>query len=89
MIDWARAAGIGRGATIHGLRKTLGKLLAESGATTREPMDILGHDAIAHAELYSREAEQRHLARAGMAKLPGASRKLTVIDGGKAEDGDG
>jgi integrase len=89
MMDWTKAAGIGKGATIHGLRKTLGKLLAESGATTRELMDILGHDAIAHAELYSREAEQRRLARAGMAKLPGGARKLTVIGGGKAEKGDG
>ena len=89
MIDWTRAAGVGKGATLHGLRKTLGKLLAESGATTRELMDILGHDAIAHAELYSREAEQRRLARTGMAKLPGGSPKLTVIGGGKAENGDG
>lgn len=89
MMDWTKAAGIGKGATIHGLRKTLGKLLAESGATTRELMDILGHDAIAHAELYSREAEQRRLARAGMAKLPGGTRKLAVIGGGKAEKGDG
>ena len=69
MQAWTTAAGIGPGATLHGLRKTLGKLLAESGATTREIMDILGHDDIAHAELYSREAEQKRLARAGMGKL--------------------
>ncbi len=81
MMGWTEAAGIEKGATIHGLRKTLGKLLAESGATTRELMDILGHDAIAHAELYSREAEQRHLARTGFAKLQG--NHLSVIKGGK------
>lgn len=69
MQDWTRAAGIGPGTTLHGLRKTLGKALAESGATTRELMEVLGHTDIKHAELYSREAEQKILAEAGMGKL--------------------
>lgn len=69
MQDWTRAAGLPSGVTMHGLRKTLGKLLAEGGATTRELMDVLGHTDIQHAELYSREAEQRRLAKSGMAKL--------------------
>lgn len=69
MQDWTKRAGIPPGYTLHGLRKTLGKMLAESGATTREIMSILGHDSIAHAELYTREAEQKTLARAGMQKL--------------------
>jgi site-specific recombinase XerD len=38
-------------------------MLAEAGATTRELRAILGHDDIAHAELYSREAEQRGFRR--------------------------
>lgn len=83
MMAWTDSAGLPAGATIHGLRKTLGKLLAESGATTRELMDILGHDAIAHAELYSRAAEQRRLAKQGFAKLQGS--RLKVIDGGKGK----
>lgn len=66
MQAWTRAAGIGPGATLHGLRKTLGKLLAEGGATTRQIMAVLGHSDIDHAELYTREAEQRTLARDGM-----------------------
>lgn len=69
MQDWTKAAGIGPGTTLHGLRKTLGKMLAEEGATTRQLMDILGHTSIAHAELYTREAEQRKLAGDGMRKL--------------------
>lgn len=69
MQDWTRAAGLSPGVTLHGLRKTMGKLLAEGGATTRELMDVLGHTDIQHAELYSREAEQRRLAKTGMAKL--------------------
>ena len=76
MQDWTRAAGLGEGATLHGLRKTLGKLLAESGATTRELMDVLGHEDIAHAELYSREAEQRHMARSAIGKLERAKPTL-------------
>jgi integrase len=69
MQDWTKRAGIPPGYSLHGLRKTLGKMLAESGATTREIMSILGHDSIAHAELYTREAEQKKLASAGMQKL--------------------
>lgn len=69
MQEWTEKAGLKPGHTLHGLRKTLGKLLAESGATTRELMAVLGHDDIAHAELYSREAEQRSLASEAMRKL--------------------
>lgn len=75
MQKWTRAAGIPPGHTLHGLRKTLGKALAEHGATTREIMDLLGHDNIAHAELYTREAEQKILAAAGMQKLMNWRRK--------------
>lgn len=69
MAHWTQMAGMPKGCTIHGLRKTLGKMLAESGATTRQLMDTLGHDDIAHAELYSREAEQERLARDGMSRV--------------------
>ena len=69
MRDWTRSAGLPPGYTLHGLRKTRGKLLAEHGATTRQLMAILGHSDIAHAELYTREAEQRRLAEDGMRKL--------------------
>lgn len=75
MQQWTKAASIPPGHTLHGLRKTLGKALAEHRATTRELMGILGHDNIAHAELYSREAEQRILAAAGMEKLMNWRRK--------------
>ena len=65
---WTGRAGL-EGTTLHGLRKTLGKLLAEEGATTRELMDALGHDAIAHAELYSREAAQETMAKSAFGKV--------------------
>jgi integrase len=69
MQEWTSLAGLASGHTLHGLRKTLGKMLAEAEATTRELMAVLGHDDIAHAELYTREAEQKKLARAAMHKL--------------------
>lgn len=75
MQDWTKAAGIPPGYTLHGLRKTLGKALAEHGATTRQLMDMLGHDDMKHAELYSAEAEQRHMAAAAMATLVNWRRK--------------
>lgn len=69
MIEWTTCADLPRGCTIHGLRKSLGKLLAETGSTTRQLMETLGHDNIEHAELYSREAEQQRLARDAMTRL--------------------
>ncbi len=69
MADWTHSADMPKGCTMHGLRKTLGKMLAETGATTRQLMETLGHDDIEHAELYSREAEQQRLARDAMTKV--------------------
>lgn len=78
---WCASAGLD-GTTLHGLRKTLGKILAEQGATTRELMDVLGHDAIAHAELYSREADQETMARAALNKATDRLRpRLRVVGG--------
>jgi integrase len=81
MADWTRSASMPPGYTLHGLRKTLGKMLAEQGATTRQLMAVLGHDDIAHAELYSREAEQRRLAKAAIDKLVGL--RLTTTKRGQ------
>ena len=69
MTHLTEKAGLPKGSTAHGLRKSLGKLLAEGGASTRQLMDTLGHDDIAHAELYSREASQERLAKEAMSKV--------------------
>lgn len=69
MADWTKSAGLPKGCTLHGLRKTLGGMLAEGGATTREIMDTLGHTDIKHAELYTKSANQERLARAGLQKV--------------------
>lgn len=75
MQAWTAKAGLPPGYTLHGLRKALGKALAEGGATTRQIMAVLGHDDIEHAELYSREAEQKRLAQDGMRLLLPVSKK--------------
>jgi integrase len=61
MADWTKSAGLPPGYTLHGLRKTLGKMLAESGSTTREIMDTLGHTDI--------QARRALLARSGTGAL--------------------
>jgi hypothetical protein len=69
MQEWVRGVGLPPGHRLHGLRKTLGKMHAESGATTGQIMAILGHDGTKHAELYTADAEQRQLAADGMRRL--------------------
>lgn len=69
MAHWTKLAGIDPGCTFHGLRKTLGKYLAEEGATAKQSAGILGHDDLDHVELYSREAEQERLAVDGLQLL--------------------
>jgi len=69
MAHWTKLANLEPGCTFHGLRKTLGKYLAEGGATAKQSAGILGHDDLDHVELYSREAEQELLAVAGMSLL--------------------
>jgi hypothetical protein len=67
--NWVLAAGLPKGHSLHGLRKHLGKDLAESGATAKEIMAMLGHETMQQASLYTKEAEQRRLASEGMKKL--------------------
>lgn len=66
MREWCEEADIPQGYTLHGLRKTLGKTIAERGGTTRQTMSVLGHDDIKQGETYTRDAEQRILAREAM-----------------------
>jgi integrase len=66
MAAWTAEAGIAKGYRLHGLRKSLGVMLAHCDVSTRTLMDVLGHSSIAHAELYSREAEQKRLAVRGL-----------------------
>lgn len=69
MRKWCDQAGLPKDCTLHGLRKTLGKMLAENDASARQIMDILGHKTLQQAMNYTREADQAKLARSGMGKI--------------------
>jgi enterobacteria phage integrase len=64
-----KAAGLPIDCKPHGLRKTLGRRLADDGATAHEIMAVLGHTTLAEAERYTREADRRRGGRQGIAKL--------------------
>lgn len=66
--DWAEAAGL-EGCTIHGLRKTLGGLLADSGANVKQIQAVLGHTTLQQAELYTKSADKKAGAQHAMALL--------------------
>lgn len=69
MRDAISAAGLPLDCKPHGLRKTLGRLLAYAGATTHEVMAVLGHTTLAEAERYTREVDRRRGGRAAIKKL--------------------
>jgi len=60
-----KAAGLPVDCKPHGLRKTLGRRLADDGATAHEIM----HTTLAEAERYMREADRRRGGCAAIAKL--------------------
>lgn len=69
MRDAIAAAGLPMECQVHGLRKTLGRLLADAEATSHEIMAVLGHTTLAEAERYTREADRRRGGKAAIAKL--------------------
>jgi integrase len=70
MRDAIKAAGIADlSCRPHGLRKTLGRLMADAECTAHEIMAALGHTTLAEAERYTREADRRRGGRRAIAKL--------------------
>jgi len=69
MRDAITAAGLPTQCQPHGLRKTLGRLLADAGATAHEIMAALGHTTLAESERYTREADRRRGGKEAIAKL--------------------
>jgi enterobacteria phage integrase len=71
--QWMRtaitAAGLPLECQPHGLRKAAGRRLAEAGCTAKQIMSVLGHKTLAEAERYTRDADQPHLADAGITLL--------------------
>lgn len=69
MRDAMTEAGLPLDCRPHGLRKTLGRRLADAGATAHQIMAALGHLTLAEAERYTREADRRHGGRQAILKL--------------------
>ena len=59
MRDAIRAAGLPLDCKPHGLRKTLGRLLADAGVSAHDIMAALGHTTLTQAENYTREADRK------------------------------
>jgi integrase len=69
MRDAIKRAGLPLDCKPHGLRKTLGRLLADAGASTHDIMAALGHTTLAQAEKYTREADRRRGGKRAVVKL--------------------
>ncbi len=69
MRDAIRAAGLPLDCKPHGLRKTLGRLLADAGASTHDIQAALGHTTLAEAERYTRESDRRRGGRRAVLHL--------------------
>jgi integrase len=54
-----RATGLPMDCKPHGLRKTLGRRLADAGVSAHDIMAALGHTTLTQAENYTREADRR------------------------------
>jgi integrase len=72
--DSITAAGLPLECQPHGLRKAAGRRLAEAGCSANEIMSVLGHQTLAEAERYTRDADQAQLATGALAKLEGHKR---------------
>ena len=68
MKRWAKEAGIPH-CSLHGLRKIGAVRAAENGATPHQMMAIFGWAGLSQAEEYSRKAQRRTMAAAGIHTL--------------------
>lgn len=75
MMRWTTAAGLGdldhmgRGLTLHGLRKALGRRLAEAGCTESQIMAVLGHRSPSSAAVYTRAFDRAQASTAALERL--------------------
>jgi hypothetical protein len=68
--DAARAAGLSD-RSLHGLRKTAARRLAEAGCSTKQIAAVTGHASLREVERYTPAASQEQLARNALEKLVG------------------
>jgi integrase len=72
---WVAEAGLGaadrngRHLSLHGLRKALGRRLAEAGVSPHGIMSVLGHESIASAQVYTKAYDRARASDDALAKL--------------------
>jgi integrase len=77
MIRWCEAAGLGgkdvngHRLSLHGLRKALGRRLAQAGCSPHEIMAVLGQTEIASAQIYTKAYDRAEAAGSAMEKIEG------------------
>lgn len=69
MRDAITAAGLTLSCQPHGLRKTLGRLLADAGCSAHDIMAALGHTTLAEAERYTRDADRKRGGKRAVTQL--------------------
>jgi integrase len=66
----ALAAGLSKKCVPHRLRKSAMRRLAEYGSTSKEIASMSGHRSLKEIERYTDAADQAHLARSAVARIP-------------------
>lgn len=69
-VKWCQEAGLEK-RSAHGIRKGVGKLLAEEGCTNHQIMAVHGHTQAKTSEIYTRAADRWRLAMEAFKKLEG------------------
>lgn len=78
MAHWCKQADIPKGYTLHGLRKSYARMVAESGASFQMQKDMLGHTTMQQVVLYAKGVDKRKTTTAAAKLLEeqfGAKRK--------------
>ncbi len=65
----AKAAGLPKGRTAHGIRAMVATMMAEEGASAEEIQALLGHKTLAMSSVYTRKADKSRLADRGAARI--------------------
>jgi hypothetical protein len=82
MRDAITKAGLPLDCKPHGLRKTLGRRMADAGCSAHQIMAALGHTTLAEAERYTREADRRRGGRSNAANSLSVHARISLISEG-------
>lgn len=70
IVRAANLAGLPDRCVAHGLRKAALRRLAEHGSTAKQMQAVSGHRTLGEIERYTRQADQKKLAKAAIRRLP-------------------